>query len=137
MSVDAYDGVRLLTSGRLGMMDNELITRPVNQPAKVVKRRVHSAEFKAAVIAQCERGDESLASIALSHQLNATMVRKWVREHQAKRGAMDTAFVPVTVSSDVPPDRTGTVEVTLSAGRVRIHGAVDPQLVHAVLAALR
>ncbi|MGB7307303.1 MAG: transposase [Burkholderiaceae bacterium] len=117
-------------------MHNELISRTRNLGGK---RRTHSAEFKAAVVAQCERGDDSLASIALAHQLNATMLRKWVRDQQLKRDSNDARFVPVSVSPEESNHaaQMGTVEVTLAGGRVRVYGAVDPQVLHAVLAALR
>lgn len=91
-------------------MDSELIavsTKPV------ARRRVHSAEFKAMIVARCERGDESLASIALAHQLNATMVRKWVRDHQrGALGAGKASFVPVTVAEGLTTPG-GVIEITL------------------------
>lgn len=42
------------------------------------RRRRHSAEFKAAVIAECMRPGVSMAAVAMAHQLNANMLRKWV-----------------------------------------------------------
>ena len=42
------------------------------------RRRRHSAEFKAAVIAECMRPGVSVAAVALGHSLNANMLRKWV-----------------------------------------------------------
>lgn len=42
------------------------------------RRRRHSAEFKAAVIAECMRPGVSIAAVALAHSLNANMLRKWV-----------------------------------------------------------
>jgi len=47
------------------------------------RRRNHSAEFKASVIRACEQPGVSLAAVALANGLNATMVRKWVREAKA------------------------------------------------------
>lgn len=101
------------------------------------KRRVHSSQFKSAMIAQCLAGDQSLASIALANNLNSTMLRKWVREHQRSGGAR---FVPVKAERQVPRPASspaGMIEVTLSGGRVCVHGQVDPQALHAVLMALR
>jgi transposase len=39
---------------------------------------VHSAEFKAAVIAECERPGASVSAVSLSHGLNVNLVRKWL-----------------------------------------------------------
>ncbi len=42
------------------------------------RRRRHSAEFKTSVIRECMRPGVSVAAVALSHSLNANMLRKWV-----------------------------------------------------------
>ncbi len=81
--------------------------------------------------------DWSPASIALANNLNSTMLRKWVREHQRSGGAR---FVPVKVERQAPQTvagSSGMIEVTLNGGRVCVHGQVDPQALHAVLMALR
>jgi len=51
------------------------------------RRRRHSAEFKADVIAECLKPGVSIAAVALAHGLNANMLRKWVidGEHQLAR----------------------------------------------------
>lgn len=117
-------------------LQNELpVEAPVERPKR--KRRVHSAEFKSEMIAQCLQGDQSLASIALVNGLNSTMLRKWVREHE--QGAGPT-FVPVKIDASSPQQaslESGLIEVTMSGGRVRVQGQVDPQALHAVLMALR
>ena len=42
------------------------------------RRRRHSDEFKAAVVAECARPGVSIARVALSHGLNANLLRRWV-----------------------------------------------------------
>jgi len=125
-------------------LSNELPIEVPGEPAdrpkrKYNKRRIHTAEFKSAMIAQCLQGEQSLASIALANRLNSTMLRKWVRDHQQ---AIGSTFVPVKVgarSARVEPmsGEVSMIEVTLSGGRVRVQGQVDPQALHAVLMALR
>lgn len=51
------------------------------------RRRRHSAEFKAKVIAKCRQPGVSIAGMALAHGLNANMLRKWVIEAEARSGA--------------------------------------------------
>jgi transposase len=50
-------------------------------------RRVHSAEFKAKVMAQCREPGASVAAVAMAHDVNANVVRKWLAGHGLKRAA--------------------------------------------------
>ena len=74
------------------------------------RRRLHSAEFKAQVVAACRRPGVSIAAVALEHRLNANLLRRWVVAAErteavhtpvsrtvALAGAVPTtpAFVPV------------------------------------------
>jgi transposase-like protein len=78
------------------------------------RRRRHSAEFKAKVIAACRKPGVSIAAVALDHRLNANLLRRWVvaaeRAQQASAtaarslmpaGALsgNAAFVPLEVQS--------------------------------------
>lgn len=63
-------------------------------------RRVHSAELKAAVVAQCAEPGASVAAVALEHELNANLVHRWRRVAEGReRGGRPVAraeqFVPV------------------------------------------
>ena len=59
-------------------------------------RRVHSAEFKARVLAECRQPDASVAAVAIGHGLNPNVVRKWVAGQNLKRVG---AAMPATASS--------------------------------------
>ncbi|MEW5698914.1 MULTISPECIES: transposase [Pseudomonas] len=48
-------------------------------------RRSYSKSFKAQVIQECAQPGASIASIALSHNLNANLVHKWIRLQAQKR----------------------------------------------------
>ena len=56
-------------------------------------RRRHGAEFKAKVLADCDKPGASISGVALAHGLNANLVRQW----RAGRGAK-----PVSVSATAP-----------------------------------
>ena len=43
------------------------------------RRRKHSPQFKAAVVAACRKPGVSIESVALVNRLNANLVRRWVR----------------------------------------------------------
>ncbi len=70
------------------------------------RRRTHSAEFKAQVVAACRTVGVSIAAVALEHRLNANLLRRWVVEEERAREAgliaaangspaANAAFVPV------------------------------------------
>lgn len=76
------------------------------------RRRRHSDEFKARVVAACRKPGVSIAAVALDHRLNANLLRRWVvMAERAQEEALITppavpaaralpasaAFVPVTV----------------------------------------
>ncbi|MEE4634879.1 transposase [Pseudomonas alliivorans] len=57
-------------------------------------RRSYSKSFKAQVIQECAQPGVSIASIALSHSLNANLVHKWIRLHTQQNTALQPAFIP-------------------------------------------
>lgn len=48
------------------------------------QRRSYSKSFKAQIIQECAQPGASIASVALSHSLNANLVHKWIRVHTQK-----------------------------------------------------
>lgn len=68
-------------------------------------RRVHGAEIKAQVLAECQQPGASVAAVALAHDLNANLVRRWL----VGRGLKRTGLVaPRAVRS---PSPTSTLPV--------------------------
>lgn len=78
------------------------------------KRRRHSAEFKARVVAECLRPGVSLAAIALRSGLNANLLRRWVSkaEGSISSGNGSARFVPVTLDRGSSTKRMTTPEAT-------------------------
>jgi transposase-like protein len=75
------------------------------------KRRRHSAEFKAQVVAASRQPGVSMAAVALAHGLNANLLRRWVVEapHSPKRAlpaaaptAPSTTALPAFVALPLP-----------------------------------
>ena len=62
-----------------------------------VTRRSYSKSFKAQVIQECAQPGASIASIALSHSLNANLVHKWMRLQAQKSTALQPAFIPLPI----------------------------------------
>ena len=46
------------------------------------KRRTYSKRFKAELVAECLAGEDSIASIALRHDINPNLVHRWVTENR-------------------------------------------------------
>lgn len=51
-------------------------------------RRVHAAEFKAKVLAQCREPGASVAAVAMANGVNANLVRKWLVGRGVKRAGL-------------------------------------------------
>ena len=62
-------------------MNTKLVAPPLSR-----RRRRHSPEFKADVIAACMQPGVSIAAVALANQLNANFVRGWVKAYRDQQG---------------------------------------------------
>ena len=89
------------------------------------RRRRHSSEFKAAVIQECMHPGVSMAAVALSHSLNANMLRKWVIDAQSalppKPKSVPTQDTPMPGPTFVPlalpaPTIEGDIQIELQRG---------------------
>ena len=97
------------------------------------RRRIHSDEFKAQVVAACATAGVSIAAVAMAHGINANLARRWVAtsERAAERrsggppaaltsGVVSTAFVPLTLPAATAQQdirielRRGATTVSLS-----------------------
>ncbi len=83
-------------------------------------RRRHSAELKQQILAECARPGASVASVALSHGINANVVHKWRRlAHAPSLDLHVPAFVPVALpapSCAPAPD----IRIELSRGATSV-----------------
>lgn len=72
------------------------------------RRRLHSAEFKAHIVAACCKPGVSSASVAMANGINANLVRRWVKESEIGV-EMDLAST-VNAPHKASPARTPTSE---------------------------
>ena len=98
------------------------------------RRRRHSAEFKAEVIAACQQPGVSIAAVALAHGLNANLLRHWIIKHEraaatpvpvampsnAASREVKHDFVPVTVAPERNRDDNIRVELRRGATTVTV-----------------
>lgn len=71
---------------------------------KTASRRVHDAQFKAAVLAACNEPGASISAVALAHGLNANLVRKWRHGRGLKRTGLATTVAPVPTAVAATPE---------------------------------
>ena len=96
------------------------------------RRRSHSSLFKAEAVGECQQPGVSIAAIALARGLNASVLRRWVKE--AERSGIPIAirnsasslaveggqnFVPVPLRSN-PTDAAIRIKVRRRGGTVSI-----------------
>jgi transposase len=67
-------------------------------------RRVHAAEIKSKVLAECRRPGASVSAVALAHGLNANLVRKWLKGRGLQRAGLKAAEeATVCAAPSMPP----------------------------------
>ena len=104
-------------------------------------RRTYSREYKLEVIQECDARGASVAGVALSHGINANLVRRWIVQHRSGRLFTMPPLLPVTLpeSSTVPVAEAksavpcGVIEIELHGACVRVRGEVDAAALRAVL----
>lgn len=98
-------------------------------------RRTFSKQFKAELVARVDVGEQSLAQIALEHNINANLLHKWVAS--VRESEQHMAIVPVAVSDnhrDSQPDLS--FELYHGCGTFRFSSRWDPASVASLIKAL-
>ena len=95
--------------------------------AKKKTRRRYGAELKQQILAQCAEPGASVASIALSHGINANVVHKWRSQSGGALPAPQApAFVPVPLPPAAhPPVPDIRIELRRGATSVSVTWPVD------------
>ena len=112
----------------------ETIIQPEATQERVARtRRTYTREFKTQIVALCERGDRSIAQVALEHQINANLIHKWCRSFRSDN---PQPMLPVAVQSRDADSCASRIEVSVGDVTVRFYGSVDQHSAIAVLKAL-
>lgn len=94
-----------------------------------VRRRHHSAEFKAQVVNACMQPGISIAAVALHYRLNANLLRRWVATQEEldtgieARKAMAVAaaeFVPLQLPTPVAPAAMPDIVIEVRRGAATV-----------------
>ena len=126
---------------------------PVATQERARTRRTYTLQFKREVAAQCLEPGASVSAIALSHGINANVVRKWLPKARGVPSTGVATMLPVSVQPGavvVNPKPRSTampltgprppMELILSDATVRLPTGFDPlelRSIVQILAALR
>ena len=83
-------------------------------------RRSYSQDFKAQVVAACLQPGASAAAVAMAHQLNANLARRWIREHEGRSRVTSSPgprLIPLAVQPD-PASASGHFHLDLHHAKV-------------------
>lgn len=86
-------------------------TMDIPAPLPAQRRRQHSAEFKARIIAACRQPGVSIAAIAHANDLNDNMIRKWLHKADTLLPVASPTTGHATIESLSPPVRLVPVRV--------------------------
>ena len=107
-------------------------------------RHIYVPAFKRWIVEQARRPGISVAGLALSNQVNANQLRRWVQlQGNAGPGPSPAAtLLPVTVVSQTAPATPAhrpalAVEIEVAGAVVRVHDGAAATTLRMVLACLR
>ena len=99
------------------------------------RRRIHSLEFKAHIVAACCKPGVSSAAVAMANGINANLVRRWVKEAEVGT-EMDNAagepeatmpattltpkFLPVSLPTPAPAVVAADIRIELQRGTTAV-----------------
>ncbi len=105
----------------------------------VRKRRTYDKQFKAEVAAQCLMPGASVSAIALSHGINANVIRKWLPPGPAPM-ARAPVLLPVMIEPDAPhahPAAAQPIELSFHGSTLRLPPGFATQDLRSILQVLR
>lgn len=65
--------------------------------------RTYSAQFKADLVAACQRPGASIAALALQHGMNANVLHRWLKEYEHGRHRLGNADALTSADPSVKP----------------------------------
>lgn len=92
-------------------------------------RSVYSRAGKRALVAAALEPGVSVARLAMQHEVNANLLRKWIRRYQATQGtprdAAKPALLPVLPSPAIHGAAESSLDIVIGDAVIRVRGMVD------------
>ena len=133
----------------LKKVDTIAMERAESSAGRGQTKRRHSDEFKARVVAACEARGASVAGIALSHGVNANLVRKWIiKKRRGLAPVVAPKLLPVRIMTESTSRRAVTtesqspvpgaaIEIELAGAYIRVRSDFDSDALRDVVRILR
>jgi transposase len=103
-------------------------------------RCVYSCAGKRALIEAALRPGVSVARIAMTHGVNANLLRKWIRAHEAAvasslpESEKPTALLPVKMAPTASiPSTASSLEIVVGDATIRLRGTIDAEQLRTVI----
>lgn len=92
---------------------------------RAARRRKHSPEFKARVVAACRPHGVSIAAVAMANGVNANLARRWIVQAEQRGGAhlapaAGPAFIPVRPQPAEPTPADIRIELRRGATAISV-----------------
>lgn len=87
-------------------------------PDPIRRRRRHSSEFKAQLVAAAREPGVSVSGMALAHGVNANLLRRWMQQHDPV--APPRALVPVRLDAALPGRTEEAIDLTLTRAGLKV-----------------
>jgi transposase len=78
------------------------------------RRRKHSAEFKAEVVAACRQPGISMAAVAMARGVNANLLRRWVVDAEQRTSANGSSLQTMSSEAATPSPAPAFVPLQLT-----------------------
>ncbi|WP_324741167.1 IS66-like element accessory protein TnpA [Pseudomonas veronii] len=93
------------------------------------QRSSYPKPFKAQVVQECLQPGATVSSVAISHGINANVIRKWVPLYRDPSVADSLpAFVPLKAASKRPTEASVTIELPLAGQVITVKWPIsDPE----------
>ena len=92
------------------------------------QRNSYPKPFKSQVVQECLQPGASVASVALSHGINANVVRKWLPLYRDQPSTNLPAFIPLTVGVKCPPEASVIIDLPYGQETLTVQWpASDPE----------
>jgi transposase-like protein len=92
------------------------------------QRSSYPKQFKAQVVQECLQPGATLSSVAISHRINANVIRKWLPLYRDQLPAALPAFVPLKATPKRQVEALATIELPLGEQSITVKWpASDPE----------
>lgn len=84
------------------------------------QRSSYPKSFKAQVVQECLHPGATISSVAISHGMNANVIRKWLPLYRDQPPATLPAFIPVKVAPKRSTEASAIIELTFGEQTITV-----------------